>query len=142
MINITKEPLDPQSIAASVHNSSNGAIVTFIGTTRDTNVGRDVLYLEYEAYSPMAENKLAEIAGEVLEKYGVSDASIVHRIGRLEVGEASLVVAIASPHRNDAFAACRYCVDRIKEMVPIWKKEVFRGGEVWIQSPEDLATRT
>ena len=141
MINITKKPLDPQSIAAAVHNSSNGAIVTFIGTTRDTNVGRDVLYLEYEAYSPMAENKLAEIAGEVLEKYGVSDAAIVHRIGRLEVGEASLVVVIVAPHRKDAFAACQYCVDRIKETVPIWKKEVFRGGEVWIQSPEDLATR-
>ena len=142
MINITNEPLDPQNIAASVHNPSNGAVVTFIGTTRDTNVGRDVLYLEYEAYSPMAETKLAEIANEVLDKYGVSNTAIVHRVGRLEIGEASLVVAVASPHRNDAFAACQYCVDRIKETVPIWKKEVFRGGEVWIESPEDLASRT
>ena len=89
----------------------------------------------------MAEKKLAEIAQEMRERYSVEDVAMAHRLGRLEVGETSLVVAVASPHRKEAFGACQYAVDRIKHTVPIWKKEYFEGGEVWIESPEDVALR-
>ena len=141
MIEITREPLVPEVITARVRAPGNGAVVTFLGTTRNGTGDRNVLYLEYEAYEPMAEKKLAEIAGEIRERFGVADVAISHRLGRLEIEEISLVVAVASPHRKDAFAACGYAVDRIKQTVPIWKKEFFEGGEVWIESPEDVAAR-
>ena len=141
MIQITSEPLDPEAITALVKEPTNGAVVTFLGTTRDSTGDRRVLHLEYEAYAPMAEKKLAEIAREMRERYSVEDVAIAHRLGRLEVGETSLVVAVASPHRKEAFGACQYAVDRIKQTVPIWKKEYFEGGEVWIESPEDVAMR-
>ena len=132
MIEITHNPIDPQPVTASVRCDSNGAVVTFLGTTRRTSMGKTVLYLEYEAYRPMALKKLREIAGEVTRKWPIQDLSIVHRIGRLEIEDISLVVAIASPHRKEAFQACGYVVDRIKETVPIWKKEVFEDGQVWV----------
>ena len=141
MIEITHDPLDPQEITARVRSESNGAVVTFLGTTRRLTRGREVLRLEYEAYRPMADSKLAEIAGEMRERWSVEDIAIAHRLGRLEVGEISLVVAVASPHRREAFAACQYCVDRIKQTVPIWKKEFFEDGEVWVGSPETVAGR-
>ena len=106
----------------------NGAVVTFLGTTRSSTDDRKVLHLEYEAYEPMARKKLAEIADKMRERWEV-DVAIAHRLGRLEIGETSLVVAVASPHRSEAFAACQYSVDRIKQTVPIWKKEFFEGGE-------------
>ena len=132
MIEITHSALDPQPITAAVRRDSNGAVVTFLGATRRNSMGKSVLYLEYEAYEPMALKKLSEIADEVTEKWGIEDVAIVHRIGRLEIEDVSLVVAIASPHRKEAFQACGYVVDRIKEDVPIWKKEVFEDGEVWV----------
>ena len=132
MIEITDKAIDPQPVTASVRRDSNGAVVTFLGTTRRTSMGKTVLYLEYEGYTPMALKKLREIADEIAEKWPVRDVSIVHRIGRLEIEDISLVVAIASPHRKEAFAACGYVVDRIKETVPIWKKEVFEDGQVWV----------
>ena len=141
MIEITDRALDPEEITESVRRDSNGAVVTFLGTTRDSTQGREVLHLEYEAYQPMAEKKLSEIADEMQERHGVEDIALFHRTGRLEIGEISLVVAVASPHRKAAFAACQYAVDRIKQTVPIWKKEYFVGGEVWIESPEDVALR-
>ena len=141
MIEITDRALDPEEITESVRRDSNGAVVTFLGTTRDSTRGREVLHLEYEAYQPMAEKKLSEIADEMQERHGVEDIALFHRTGRLEIGEISLVVAVASPHRKAAFAACQYAVDRIKQTVPIWKKEYFVGGEVWIESPEDVALR-
>ena len=141
MIEITVRELDPEAITASVRRRSNGAVVTFLGATRDSTQDREVLHLEYEAYQPMAEKKLAEVADEMRERYGVEHFALSHRIGHLEIGEISLVVAVASPHRNAAFAACQYAVDRIKQTVPIWKKEYFVGGEVWIESPEDVALR-
>ena len=141
MIEITFEPLDPDSVTAKVRKDGNGAVVTFLGTTRDSTGSRDVLHLEYEAYEPMAKKKLAEIIGEMREKFGVEDAAVSHRLGRLQIGEISLVIAVASPHRKDAFAACQYAVDRIKQTVPIWKKEYFQGGEVWIESPDGAALR-
>lgn len=132
MIEITDRVIDPRPITASVRRDSNGAVVTFLGTTRRTSMGKEVLYLEYEAYRPMALKKLREIAMEVMEKWPIQDVSIFHRIGRLEIEDISLVVAIASPHRREAFQACGYVVDRIKETAPIWKKEVFEDGEVWV----------
>ena len=132
MIEITHELLDPQSATASVRRDSNGAVVTFLGATRRTSMDKTVLYLEYEGYVPMALKKLREIADEVAQKWPIHDISILHRIGRLEIEDISLVVAIASPHRKEAFQACGYVVDRIKETVPIWKKEVFEDGQVWV----------
>ena len=132
MIEITHGTLDPQPVTASVRRDSNGAVVTFLGTTRRTSMDKTVLYLEYEGYVPMALKKLREIADEVAQKWPIQDISILHRIGRLEIEDISLVVAIASPHRKEAFQACGYVVDRIKETVPIWKKEVFEDGQVWV----------
>ena len=137
MIQISDQPLDPESITAQVRRDSNGAVVTFLGTTRDSTDGRGVLHLEYEAYRPMADQKLTEIADEMKDRWGLEDIAISHRLGRLEIGDISLVVAVASPHRADAFAACQYSVDRIKQIVPIWKKEFFEDGEVWVGSEAD-----
>ena len=137
MIQISDQPLDPESITAQVRRDSNGAVVTFLGTTRDSTDGRGVLHLEYEAYRPMADQKLAEIADEMKDRWGLKDIAISHRLGRLEIGDISLVVAVASPHRADAFAACQSSVDRIKQIVPIWKKEFFEDGEVWVGSEAD-----
>ncbi|MCY4579128.1 MAG: molybdenum cofactor biosynthesis protein MoaE [Chloroflexi bacterium] len=137
MITITNEVLCPEAITESVKQDGNGAVVTFLGSTRDSTAERKVLYLEYEAYRPMADNQLARVADEIQEKWGIANVSIAHRLGRLEIGDISLVVAIASPHRREAFEASAYAIDRIKQIVPIWKKEFFEGGEVWVGSQED-----
>ncbi len=137
MIQITHDALEPDRITAQVRRDTNGAVLTFLGTTRSVTRGRRVLHLEYEAYRPMADNKLAEIADEMRQRWDVQDIAISHRLGRLEIGDISLVVAVASPHRERAFAACQHAVDRIKQIVPIWKKEYFEGGEVWVGSQED-----
>ncbi len=137
MIQITHDALEPDKITAQVRRDTNGAVLTFLGTTRSVTRGRRVLHLEYEAYRPMADNKLAEIADEMRQRWDVQDIAISHRLGRLEIGDISLVVAVASPHRERAFAACQHAVDRIKQIVPIWKKEYFEGGEVWVGSQED-----
>lgn len=136
-IQITHDPLDPEAVTAKVRRDHNGAVVTFLGSTRDHNSGRRVLHLEYEAYRPMADKQLERVAGEMRERFDVQDVAISHRLGRLEIGELSLVVAVASPHRKNAFEACQYSIDRIKQIVPIWKKEFFVGGEVWVGSQED-----
>ena len=140
MIELTHDVLDPERVTATVCKDANGAVVTFLGTTRDVTAKRKVLYLEYEAYQPMAEAKLGEIVEEIRQKWPIQDISVAHRLGRLEIGDISLVVAIGSPHREAAFQACGYVVDRIKQTVPIWKKEYFEGGEVWIESPEFFET--
>ena len=137
MITITNDALNPEAITDGVKRAGNGAVVTFLGSTRDSTAERDVLYLEYEAYRPMADNQLARIVDEIRDRWGISDCAIAHRLGRLEIGDISLVVAIASPHRKEAFEACAYAIDRIKQIVPIWKKEFFVGGEVWVGSQED-----
>lgn len=141
MITITHKKLCPEEITASVKQDSNGAVVTFLGSTRNSTAERRVLYLEYEAYRPMADNQFARIADEIQERWGISDVAIAHRLGRLEIGDLSLVVAIASPHRKEAFEASAYAIDRIKQIVPIWKKEFFEGGEVWVGSQEDSLAR-
>ena len=142
MILVTREHLDPEAVTATVRRDSNGGVVTFLGTTRNETGGRRVLYLEYEAYEGMAEKMLARIAGEVSERWGIADVSIAHRFGRLQPGEISMVVAVASPHRAAAFEACQYVVDRVKQSVPIWKKELFQDGAMWvgIQGQEQTAT--
>ncbi len=142
---ITAEPLDPGTVTAVVEGPGNGGVVTFLGTTRNETRGRRVLHLEYEAYAEMAEKTLRQVVAEVREQWGIHDVAVAHRTGRLEVGEASLVVAVASPHRVEAFAACGYIVDRIKEIVPIWKKEFFEDGSVWVgvgsEEREEVAAR-
>ena len=132
MILITRKPLDPGIITSSVENRVNGAVVTFLGTTRSETRGKQVLYLEYEAYEEMAEKMLTRIVEEIRQEWNIEYVAIAHRFGRLEIGEISLVAAVGSPHRSEAFSACQYIVNRIKENVPIWKKEVFEDGEVWV----------
>ena len=133
-IKITKDSLNPEEITNRVREDTNGAGLTFLGTTRDSFMGKKVISLEYEAYEDMAVKKLQEIALELQERWAIPDIAFYHRIGRVDVGDISLVVALGSPHREEAFAACKYAVDRLKEIVPIWKKEVYEGGEVWVES--------
>ena len=141
MIEITYDALDPEAITDRVRSRTAGAVITFLGTTRDNTADRDVLYLEYEAYEPMAEKKLTEVAQEMMGRWSLTGVAISHRLGRLEITDISLVVAVSSQHREHAFEAGQYGVDRLKQIVPIWKKEYFRGGEVWVESPEDVALR-
>jgi molybdopterin synthase catalytic subunit len=129
---LTNERLDPAAVAALVEDPGCGAVVTFVGNVRRDNEGRDVDYLEYEAYPGMAEAKMAEIGEEIRQRWGPTRFAMVHRLGRCEVGEASIVIAVASPHRREAFEACHYAIDRVKEIVPIWKREVWKDGAVWI----------
>ena len=134
IIQVTEEPLRPEQVIDSLDREVHGAVVTFMGTVRLYTEDRKVQYLDYEAYPEMAEEKLREIAETSIEKYQIEDLSIVHRIGRLHVGETSLIVAVASLHRREGFDACLYTVERIKELVPIWKKEVWAEGELWVRS--------
>ena len=129
---ITDEPLDAEKVTAMVMSTANGGVVTFQGITRDQTGGRTVELLEYEAYPEMAYTMLQQIFDEVEERWGVTDLALAHRIGRLELGEASLIVAAAAAHRAEAFAVTMYVVDRLKEIVPIWKKEFFEDGSVWV----------
>jgi len=132
-IEITAAPLVPETFLQHVRRDESGAVALFLGVVRDHSHGRRVLYLEYDAYPEMAERKLREVAEEALARWPITDVAVAHRTGRLEIGETSLLVAVSSPHRHDAFAACHHIVNRIKEVVPIWKKEVWEGGEAWIE---------
>ena len=134
MIHITSDPLEPNSVTEIVRKNSNGAVITFLGTTRDSTDGKNVNYLEYEAYQPMAQNMIQQIFDEVKERWEIEDLAISHRLGKVEIGEISMVVAISSPHSKQAFEAGQYSIDRIKEIVPIWKKEFFDNGEEWVGS--------
>ncbi|MBI4492801.1 MAG: molybdenum cofactor biosynthesis protein MoaE [Chloroflexi bacterium] len=132
MFQIVHEPIDPQPLIDSVRTDADGAVDVFLGVARRWSRGREVVHLEYEAYPEMATRKLAEIGEEVRAKWGIERLAIVHRVGKLEIGEASVCIAVASPHRGEAFAACQYAIDRIKHIVPIWKKEVWSDGSQWI----------
>ena len=132
MIEITEQQLNAEIITNLVRRDSNGAVVTFLGNTRDNFEGKDVIRLEYEAYVKMAVKKLEEIRQEMMQEFGIEDIAIAHRIGVVDIGETSLVVAVASPHRTEAFQACHKVVDRVKEIVPIWKKEVYADGSRWV----------
>lgn len=129
---ITDVPLDLERLVAQVSDPSAGAVATFTGTTRNSFQGKAVRHLEYEAYPPMAERTLAEIGTEIASRWPETvGLAIEHRVGRLEVGEASVVVVVAAPHRREALAACGYAIDRLKQTLPVWKKEVFADGSIW-----------
>ena len=132
MIELTPNPLNPEKITSQVRRDTNGAVVTFLGATRNNFQGKQVLTLEYEAYEEMALKKLGEVREELQAQFDLEDIAISHRIGTVPIGEISLVVAVASPHRKEAFQACQVAVDRIKEIVPIWKKEVYEEGSRWV----------
>jgi molybdopterin synthase catalytic subunit len=133
LFTITDKPLDVQAAIEAVSAPGCGAIATFIGTVRDHNVGRKVEWLDYEAFAPLAVKSFERIADEARERWPEIRLAIHHRTGRVAIGEASVVIGAASPHRADAFAAARYAIERIKQITPIWKHEHFDGGEVWIE---------
>lgn len=133
MFRVTAEPLSVQQVNDLVKRPTDGAVVTFDGIVRNNFDGRPVRYLAYEAYAAMAEKKLAEIGAEVQQKFTIGEIAMVHRIGRLEIGESSIVIAVAAPHRHAAFEACAYAMDRVKAEVPVWKKEFFGdGADHWV----------
>jgi molybdopterin synthase catalytic subunit len=129
---LTEDPIDLAAIVAEVEDERAGAIATFIGTVRAQSRGRKVVRLEYEAYEGMAESVMADLAGQLQERYDLCAVAITHRIGICEIGEASVAIAVSAPHRQDALAACKDAIDTLKETVPLWKKEVYEGGEEWI----------
>jgi molybdopterin synthase catalytic subunit len=130
---VTPDALDPEKLVSHVRKDEAGAVVLFYGVVRDNNLGRRVDYLEYDAYPEMAEKVMRDLAADIMGRFPVTDIAIQHRTGRLEIGEASLLVAVSSPHRKEGFAAAAALVDRFKEVVPVWKKEVWEGGEEWIE---------
>jgi molybdopterin synthase catalytic subunit len=129
---VTQEPLSLEAVVAEVADERAGGIATFTGTVRRQSRGREVLHLDYEAYAEMAEDVMAELAADLRAGHDLCAVAIHHRVGRLEIGEASVVIAVSAPHRQDALAACREAIDRLKETVPLWKKEAYEGGEEWI----------
>jgi molybdopterin synthase catalytic subunit len=131
-IRIVRDRVDVAALEAAVADPMAGAICTFVGTTRENNVGRKVLRLEYEAYEAMALSEIRKLAIEATQRWDITRIAITHRIGVVEIGETSVAIAVSAPHRAEAFEACRFAIDTLKEIVPIWKKEHFEGGEVWI----------
>ncbi len=134
MIKIVKIPIDIAEVIKSVSNPKAGAIDAFIGTTRDNFEGKPVLFLEYEAYEEMALFTIQKLVDEAFSKWNLCSVSLVHRVGRVDIGDVSIVIAVSSPHRNEAFEACRFLIDNVKKTVPIWKKEHFEGKNTWVGS--------
>src|ERR1041384_3876945 len=130
-IEITRRPIANAAIAAEVRSDTDGAVATFDGCVRNHSHGKTTLYLEYEAYEAMALAKMREIAEQVHRNYAIRRVAMVHRLGRLEIGETSVFIAVSAAHRAAAFDACRYAIDTLKKTVPIWKKEFFADGAVW-----------
>lgn len=131
MIEITNRPLIIQPIIDLVKQNKHGALVSFVGTVRDNAEGKRVLYLEYESYPEMARKKLEEICLEIHNRWH-ADVDIAHRVGRIEIGEIAVIIVVGAAHRSEAFTACQYAIDRIKEIVPIWKKEFYVDGSSWV----------
>jgi molybdopterin synthase catalytic subunit len=140
---VTNDPIDLAELVRYVGDPQAGAIVPFIGTTRDNNEGRKVIALDYEAYPEMAEKELARIGADAAKLWPICRMAIVHRLGPVRIGEASVIIVVSSAHRDAAFAASRFAIEEIKKTVPIWKKEVYEGGEVWIgtQTGQPLTDR-
>ena len=132
-IQITREPLDRNALIASVTDAGVGGIVVFEGVVRDNARGKQVRYLEYDVYPEMAIQQIREIIAEAERRWNVERVAVAHRIGRLEIGEASVIIVVATPHRAEAFEACRFIIDTLKTRVPIWKKEVATNGEEWVE---------
>jgi molybdopterin synthase catalytic subunit len=140
VIRLTPDAIDHHALTEMVRSSHCGAVVTFLGTVRDLTDGRETVALDYEAYPGMAEKKLAEIEADVRSRWPVGDIVMVHRTGRLTVGEVSVAVAVSCPHRAEAFEACRHAIDRLKELVPIWKRENWADGSTeWVHPGEGRA---
>jgi molybdopterin synthase catalytic subunit len=131
---ITDQSINMQELADFVADPAAGAMATFVGMTRNTNDGRQVVRLEYECYPGMAEKEMSKIAHEALSRWPITKVAMVHRLGRVDIGEASVAIAVSSGHRHAAFEACHYAINQLKETVPIWKKELYEGGELWIGS--------
>jgi molybdopterin synthase catalytic subunit/molybdopterin converting factor small subunit len=129
---LSPEPLDLRAVVAEVERDDAGAVATFVGTVRRRSRGRDVLRLEYEAYEEMAEEMLRALAADLKARHELSEVAIHHRVGRVEIGEPSVVIAVSAPHRAAALEACREAIDTLKETIPLWKKEVYEGGAEWI----------
>jgi len=129
---LTENPIDLAAVVAEVEDERAGATASFVGTVRAQSRGRQVVRLEYEAYEGMAENVMADLAEQLKERYDLCAIAITHRVGVCEIGDASVVIAVSAPHRQDALAACKDAIDALKETVPLWKKEVYEGGEEWI----------
>jgi len=154
LLHVTLSPLEPEALVHDVLAEAArrgrvpgtcGAVATFLGTVRGENAGRQVLRLEYEGYEPLALRAFERIAAEAAERWPDTTLGLHHRLGVLEVGKASVAIVAASPHRADAFATCRYAIERVKQIAPIWKREVFEGGVAWIEGatadPDDEAAR-
>jgi molybdopterin synthase catalytic subunit len=135
VIELCSGPLSTERCMDAARRPGAGGMVVFVGSVRDMSEGKQVDFLEYEAYEPMALQKLTEVAAEAKQRWPVLGIAIQHRVGRLEIGDDAVVVAISCPHRAEAFEACRYAIDRLKEVVPIWKKEHGEGGQVWVGGP-------
>ncbi|NDC43346.1 MAG: molybdenum cofactor biosynthesis protein MoaE [Chitinophagia bacterium] len=131
---LTDQPLSVPHALTIVETTTTGGINLFVGTVRDTTKGKHVLRLEFEAYAPMAEREMAKIATAAYEHWPLQRVAMHHRTGILAVGEIAVIIAVAAAHRDAAFAACRYCIDILKETVPIWKKEIFEDGSVWVNA--------
>ena len=130
---LTQQPIDASPLVENVKRATDGAVVVFEGIVRNNSRGRATLHLVYEAYEPMALKKIREIGARVHEKFAVGRIAIVHRLGRLEIGDISVLIAISAPHRGEAFDACRFAIDTLKRSVPIWKKEYFADGALWVE---------
>lgn len=139
---LTREPLDPRAVEAGILAGSDGAVVTFAGVVRNNTRGRATLRLEYECYEPMAIRKMAEIGREIAGQFAIGRIAMLHRLGTLEIGEASVLVVVSAPHRRPAFEAALEGINRLKRLVPVWKKEFFEDGEVWVEGDwDDTAPR-
>jgi molybdopterin synthase catalytic subunit len=136
---ITQNLIDMRELTDFVADPGAGAITTFVGTTRNSNDGRRVIRLEYECYPGMAEKEMSKIAAEALARWPIMKIAMIHRLGRVDIGEASVAIAVSSGHRHAAFEACHYAINQLKETVPIWKKELYEGGELWIGSQTGTA---
>jgi len=141
MFVITAGAIDSSRLLRAVRDPAAGAVVVFLGTTRNRNAGRRVVRLEYEAFASMAEREMRRLADEAKRRWPVARVAMAHRTGIVPVGEASVGIAVSAAHRAEAFAACHWLIDRLKEIVPIWKKEHFRGGAVWIGAQQTLPVR-
>jgi len=133
LIRLVRDPIDVRALAEMVLAPAHGALVTFEGVVRDNTGGRPTEFLEYDCYEPMALRQMEELAADIRSKYAIGEIAMVHRLGKLAIGEASVVICVSAPHRKPAFEACSEAINRLKATVPIWKKEHFAGGEVWVE---------
>ena len=138
LIRVTAEVLDTNEAIAAVESPAAGAVNVFLGVVRNNNLGRTVQYLEYDAYPAMAEKVMRQLAEEAKERFGLEEVAVLHRTGRLEIGEASLLVTVSCGHRAESFEAGHWLVNEIKKKVPVWKKEVWEDGEAWVEGPESM----